>query len=309
MALDIGEKMYSLSTSWNSERHRNGFDVVNEIKALGFDSIELDWSLTETMVRDILSMKESGVIKISSLHNICPIPKGVDQTKASPDYYSLASGDDAERALAVAAAKSTIDYAKRFGARAVVLHTGRVKMRERMRELDSAFCDKEKFVRLREEMIRQREDLKDGYLDNVISCLSELVSYADRAGVALAIENRFYYGEIPLIPEFAVIFEVFKRGRLYYWHDVGHAEVFNRLGLASHTDFLDKFSNRLIGIHLHDIMGAMADHKPPGLGDFDFGILKPYIDNEIIKVIEAHEPASAEQIRQSVDYLTLKFSM
>ncbi|MDP2912685.1 MAG: sugar phosphate isomerase/epimerase [Candidatus Omnitrophota bacterium] len=295
--------MYSLSTSWNSERHRYGFDVVNEIKALGFDSIELGWSLTETMVRDILSMKESGVIKISSLHNICPIPKGVDQTRASPDYYSLASDDDAERALAVAAAKSTIDYAKRFGARVVVLHTGRVKMRERMRELDSAFSDKEKFVRLREEMIRQREELKDGYLDNVIRCLGELVPYADRSGVALSIENRFYYGEIPLIPEFAVIFEVFKRGKLYYWHDAGHAEVFNRLGLASHTEFLDKFSNRLIGIHLHDIIGIMADHNPPGLGDFDFTILKPYINGDTIKVIEAHEPANAEQIRQSVDYL------
>jgi len=209
-----------------------------------------------------------------------------------------------ERSLAIDVTKNTIDYAKKFEAGAVILHTGRVQIKDRTRDLAALAGDKEKFEILRSQMIRERQDKKNGYLDNVMKSLDELAPYAKERGIFLGIENRFYYRELPLIEELEAIFNNFKTSTLCYWHDIGHAEVFDRLGITSHIDFLDKFSKRLIGVHLHDIIGLINDHRLPGIGNVDFKILKPYLGKKTIKVIEIHQPASAEQIRESVKYLT-----
>lgn len=299
--------MFSLSTSWNAHKHDNGLDIVKEIKALGFDTIELSFALTLRIVNDVLKLKEKGEIKVSSLHNMCPIPPEILRKKASPDYYSLSSLDEKERALAVKAAKNTVDYAKMFGAKAVVFHIGRVEIEERTRGLASLINDKEKFKSAKNEMIYERESKKDSHIKRAIESLKDIVPYAKRIGVAPAVENRYYYREIPLIEELEEIFGYFEEGDLFYWHDVGHAEVFERLGMARHKDFMDKFSRRLFGIHLHDIIGSIEDHKAPGTGTFDFNILKPYITKDAIKVIEPHQPATGEEILHSVGYLTKIF--
>ena len=295
--------MFSISTSWNSVLHANGADIINEVKSLGFDTVELNFALTSKVVNEILDLKNRGLIKVSSLHNICPLPEGVEPDEASPDYYSMASLDEKERRLAVEASKKTIDYAKKFSARAIVLHAGRVEIKDRTRELASLAGDKERFNALRLEMIRERDEKKGGHLDSVFKSLDELVPYAEQTGVALGIENRYYYREIPLVGELEKIFERFGSGSLHYWHDVGHAEVFERLGLARHKDFLNKFYDRLIGIHLHDIIGLITDHRAPGFGTFDFKILKPYITDKTIKVLEVHQPAHAEEVRGAARYL------
>ena len=298
------KNIFSLSTSWNSHAHSSGVRLIEEIKRIGFDTVELNFALTDLMVNDILRLKENGKIKVSSLHNMCPLPKEIPPNEASPDYYSLSSSDEAERRLAVNAAKVTIDYAKKFNARAVVLHAGRIPIKDRTRDLASLFDDRQNFTKLREDMIRERSENKGAYLDNIMKSIEELTLYARSSGIALGIENRYYYREIPIIEEFEMIFSHFKDRDLYYWHDVGHAEVFDRLGLVHHLDLLNKFSNRLIGVHLHDIMGLVDDHKSPGMGTFDFKILKPYLNNDVIKVLEIHQPAGAEQVRRSAEFLS-----
>jgi sugar phosphate isomerase/epimerase len=159
------------------------------------------------------------------------------------------------------------------------------------------------FESLRSEMIRQRLELGKPYLENVIRSLKELVPFAHDLSVAIGVENRYYHREIPVMEEFETLFEHFKPGDLYYWHDVGHAEVFQRLGLASHKELLNRFSGRLLGMHLHDIIGPITDHRAPGKGTFDFSIVKPYIKPETILVMEVHEPATPQDIRLGADHL------
>jgi sugar phosphate isomerase/epimerase len=297
--------MFSLSTSWNSQLHSRGVKIVEEIKAAGFDSIELGFSLTRDVVEELLTLKEKGLIQVSSLHNICPLPAGVEPDEASPDYYSLASLDEEERALAVDAAKNTISYAERFGARAVVLHTGRVPIKDRTKELALAFHDRKRCEKIVNDMERERREKRDAYVGNVIRSLEELVPAARDAGVKLGIENRYSYCEIPLLDEFERIFHEVKEA--WYWHDVGHAEAFERLGLARHRDLLQNLSHRLIGIHLHDIIDLMYDHQAPLYGTFDFRTLIPYVKRDTIKVIEAHQPATADEIRKGCEYLKTIF--
>lgn len=295
--------MFSLSTSWNSSRHKNGFDLINEIKQAGFDTVELNFALTEEVVADIYAIKERSEIKVSSLHNMCPLPKEIPPGEASPDYYSLASADEDERRLAVDIAKNTIGTAAKFGARAVVIHAGRVRIEDRTRDLARLVDGGKESSGLRARMIKERNEFKRGCLDSVLSSLKELVPYAKDLEISLGIENRYYYREIPLAEEMEIILSNFRKGDIFYWHDAGHAEVFERLGLIKHTDLLRKFHDRLLGIHLHDIIGAMSDHKVPGQGTFDFSMLKEFITKDTIKVMEVHQPSSAEELRLGVSYL------
>ena len=297
--------MFSLSTSWNSSKQPHAIDMIREIRAIGFEYIELGFSLPIGWVDDALALKAQGLIKISSLHNMCPLPPGIGPKKASPDYYSLSSDDEKERALAIEAVKNTIAYARRAGAAAVVIHTGSVPIKDRTGSLVSAYGNDAIYERIKNSIIKERSAQRDTYIDNVIRNLKELVPIAKGAGVKLCIENRYSYRDIPLPDEFDMIFRAVKD--VWYWHDVGHAEVLERLGFIRHTDFLDKFSGRLIGIHLHDIIGLLEDHKAPLGGTFNFEKIVPYIKNSTIKVIEAHQPATADDIRRGLVYLEKLF--
>ena len=295
--------MFSLSTAWNSELHTNGTDMVNQIKAIGFDTVELNFSLTKSMVDEVLALVKEGAIKVSSLHNICPLPDEIERAKASPDYYSLSSCSEDVRRHAVEVTKNTILYASKLKAEAVVLHAGRVEVKDRTRELAASVSQKARFESLRSEIMRERSAKKKDYFDSVIKSLGELVPYARSLGITIGIENRYYYREIPILEEFEEIFRNFSADELSYWHDVGHAEVFDRLGLVRHKDLLERFSHRLKGIHLHDIIGPIEDHKAPGSGTFDFRLIKPYLNKNTLKVLEPHQPATADEIRRSVEYL------
>jgi len=58
---------------------------------------------------------------------------------------------------------------------------------------------------------------------------------------------------------------------------------------------LQAYHRRLLGIHLHDVH-YFKDHYPPGCGEFNFSLLKPFLKKDTIKVIEAHQPATQKQI-------------
>jgi sugar phosphate isomerase/epimerase len=277
--------------------------MIDEIRSAGFDTVELGFSLTRSMVDEVLRMSGDGAVKVSSLHNMCPLPPEIPPDRASPDYYSLSSTDRAERERAVRAAKETISCAASFGARAVVIHAGRVPIDERTRELAAKYDDEELAQAIRREMAESRRRLGRAYLGCAIESIGELVAFAKDAGIPIGIENRYYYREIPLIDELDEIFGRFGEGELYYWHDTGHAEVFDRLGLAGHSELLRRFSGRLIGMHLHDIIGRMTDHRTPGDGTFDFGIVRPYINESTILVMEVHRPATAEDLRRGLKHL------
>ena len=69
--------MFLLSTSWNSKRFQTGLEIVNLAQDLGFDTLELNFTLTEDKVNDIIELRYQGKIQISSLHNYCPLPHGL----------------------------------------------------------------------------------------------------------------------------------------------------------------------------------------------------------------------------------------
>jgi len=303
--------MISISTAWNVARHANAKNMVKEITSMGFKTMELNFTITKKMLIDIDKLVKEGKIKVVSLHNFCPIPDNLDIEQASPDYYSLSSTDETERKFAVKYTKNTIDSAALLGTSAVVVHAGYIDTKERIRSLAGLYEMGKKgtdeynnYIKL----MRVERDLnKQKHLDCLLKSLEEVNDHAEKKQVKIGIENRFYFREIPSLDEIGIILDRFPDSNIYYWHDVGHAQVSENLGLVSHIDFLNRYNKRLIGIHLHNVKGA-NDHRAILDGDFDFSILKPFIKKGILLVIESHFPATKKDMMQGRDYLENLFA-
>jgi len=297
----------AISTSWNAFRFSEGEKLLFEISRLGFNAVELSFNLNSEMVDGIAALARRLKISIESVHNYCPIPDGLSRQEALPDYYSLASLNEEERTLAVKYAKRSIDTAARLGAKAVVLHCGRVEVADYTRELINLYNQGKnnsgEFHELKNKMVRERSLESGKFLTQALLSIEELNAYAQIKGQLLGIETRFYYREIPNIDEIGLILDKFSNSRVFYWHDTGHAQLMENLGLASHLDFLERYGRRMIGIHLHDILGCQ-DHLAPLQGKIDFSIFKPYLKESTLKVIEAHQPATAEELIKSRNFIS-----
>jgi sugar phosphate isomerase/epimerase len=295
-----------LSTAWNAFRYDNGKEIIREIRELGFTDVELSFDLTKRIVKDIADLVKSGDIKVKSLHNYCPIPDGLERQRAQPDCYSLASLDEEERSRAVQYTKLTIETAISLNASAVILHCGRVEMQDKTRELISLYeqgqLDEPYARRLKARMRKERQERQGAHMRAALKSLEELTHYARRLSIGLGIENRFYFREIPSFEEIGVIFDSFKDSSVFYWHDTGHAQLWENLGFFKHRDYLDAYSRLLLGVHLHDINGA-RDHLAPLQGNLDFAWIKPYLRQNTIKTLEAHYPAVSQDIIVARDFL------
>lgn len=297
----------AISTSWNAYRFDDGEKLLFEISQLGFKAVELSFNLNSKMIDEIAGSARRLAISIESLHNYCPIPDGLSRKQALPDCYSLASLDKEERFLAVKYAKRSIDTASGLGAKVVVLHCGRVEVPDYTRQLVNLYNQGKKnsaeFMELKEKMSRERAIEAGKFFVQALISVEELNAYAKLKDVLLGIETRFYHREIPNIDEIGIILDKFRNSQVYYWHDTGHAQLMENLGFLRHGDFLEKYGQRLIGVHLHDILGCQ-DHLAPLEGKIDFALLRPYLKQGTLKVIEAHHPATAEAVIKSRNFIS-----
>src|SRR5688500_17476089 len=67
----------ALSTCWCSHRHQDGYAMLKEMTALGFEYVELSHGIRIPLVPGIIKAVEEGIVKISSTHNFCPLPTGI----------------------------------------------------------------------------------------------------------------------------------------------------------------------------------------------------------------------------------------
>src|SRR5215471_17964358 len=119
--------MYSLSTCWNSHRHTDGRAMLREIRDMGFEYAELSHGTRISLLPGILEAVDAGEIKISSLHNFCPLPMGVNNS--APNLYQFSAERPRERELAVRYTLKTMELATRVKAPVVVLHAGSIEMK------------------------------------------------------------------------------------------------------------------------------------------------------------------------------------
>src|SRR5437660_459307 len=119
--------MYSFSTCWNSHRHTDGRAMLREIRDLGFEYAELSHGTRISLLPGIIEAVDAGEIKISSLHNFCPLPMGVNNS--APNLYQFSAERPRERELAERYTLKTLEMAARLNGPVVVLHLGSIEIR------------------------------------------------------------------------------------------------------------------------------------------------------------------------------------
>jgi sugar phosphate isomerase/epimerase len=298
----------SLSTMW-AQQERFVADMhafVDEAVALGYDAIEVSHSTPAVPFDRLLS--HHGVV-ISSIH--APAPLVRDATDRANSALNLATLDDDERRVAIGYTKRSIDFTRKAGARFVVLHLGAVgnamfdAERELRRLYDSGLREGERVEELREECYRRRAAEFEPWLEQARRTLRELAAYAEANGVALGIENRLHYHEIPQPAEAAMLLDEYPPEVAGYWHDVGHAEVQWRLGLVDKLLWLDTNGKRCIGCHLHDVTG-LADHRAPGNGDVEWGYIAAGLPADALRVFEINQSQPAADVAAAIGFLRSK---
>lgn len=296
--------MYSLSTCWNSHRHTDGRDLLREIRGLGFDYAELSHGIRLSLVPGIIDAVDAGEIKISSLHNFCPLPIGVMQ--AAPNLYEFSAADDRDRQLALKHTLKTLEFASRVKAPLVVLHLGSIEMKDYTGKLTSQLQRdgkiSPKLEKLRAEALKACEAKKEKFFARMKELLRLVLPEAEKRGLTLGCENRQALEELPLDADFPGFLNEFS-SPVAYWHDVGHAQIKENFGVHRHTDFLKSLSHRLAGFHVHDVIFPAGDHAAPGTGVVDFAALKPFVKPEQIKVFEFSPSLKPEAVKSGVAYI------
>jgi len=299
--------MYSLSTCWNSHRHTDGRAMLREIRDLGFDYAELSHGVRVSLVPGILEAVQAGEIKISSLHNFCPLPLGVNH--AAPNLYEFTDERPRQRELAIKHTLKTFDFAERVQAPLVVLHLGSMDLKDYTGKLCTMLERGQrataKYEKLCAEASKAREARKERFVENLYDTLRKILPEAEKRGLKLGCENRQALEEIPVESDFKFLFRELNSPGLVYWHDCGHAQIKENLGFIHHALHLESLAPWLAGFHVHDVIFPAGDHAAPGAGTVDYAALKPFVKPEHIKVFELSPSLPVEAVKCGIAHVKL----
>lgn len=262
--------------------------MLREIRDLGFEYAELSHGTRISLLPGIMQAVDAGEIKISTLHNFCPLPMGVD--RSAPNLFQFSAESTREREQALRYTRKTLEFATRVKAPLVVLHLGSVELKDYSSKLKDMVArgerDTPKYQKLCDELIAKREAKKEKYVERLYESLRAFLPEAESRGLKLGCENREAVEELPFESDFSFLFRELNSPALTYWHDTGHAQIKENLGFIHHAMHLESQAKRLAGFHIHDVQAPAKDHCAPGTGCVDFTALKPFVKPEHIKVFE-----------------------
>lgn len=292
----------ALSTSWMSGRFVRPADFFSAGARLGLHAFEIT-SLAGPAFYDEV---RPGDLVINSLHD--PAPGGLAPGEMSRSDIRLSARDEEKRALAVTAARRSVDVAARYGASAVVLHLGHsaadAALHHRLEHVidqGGAVAGPEA-VALRAQLASQRTRHHEEHMAALMRSLDELIPYAAARHIRLGVENRRHIPSMPDFDEMQFLLAHYTDDAIGYWHDVGHAETVARAGFTPHADWLRAFGQRLVGMHLHDVIG-FVDHRAPGTGCIDWRGLGALLPAHGLRTIELDPAVTPSEVESGIAHL------
>lgn len=280
--------------------------MLSEMAALGFEYVELSHGIRITLVPGIMRAVEAGVVKVSSTHNFCPLPTGVVQ--AAPNLFQPSATEHREHDQWLRHTKRTIDFASQMKARAVVCHLGSVSffwfnpardLRHYLRDHHGAGRtpdDKVYHALLKKCLVKLRKRMPT-FLDQVKVSINAMLEHAKLKGVKLGFENREKFEELPIDADYAQFLAEFPvDAPVGYWHDTGHADIKEGMGLLEHRSHLEGLATRTIGFHLHDVDAHGHDHQPIGAGHINFRMVSEFWRPEHLLTLEFGPRLTVEEV-------------
>lgn len=302
---------FGISTNWSSARHERGDDLVAEALSLGFEALELGYNLTAQQAAEIKPYAERGEIAIDSVHAFCPVP--ISAPYGYPEQHLLASLDEDERVMARIMIEKTLDFAASVGAKAVVLHAGRIFLKRFFSKMSTPTLAKAleaaggkeapRYTKLLAKAVKRRSALAGKYYDGFCLSLDRLLPRFEELGITLALENLPSIEAFPDMSEMMMLKQRFDTPILAHWHDIGHGQVREYFGWEHHAEVVAALLPVTRGIHIHDALPLMDDHLPPGTGKVDFKGLSGFGEARIIKVFEPGRDVPADEVEQSLRFV------
>ena len=236
---------------------------------------------------------------IGSLHGPCPV--------ASRATRRLARFDQSSRTTRLG--RRPARHHRRRGRGRRQGHRGAPGQQRRVSRQSAIFDTISRYGRLSDEHRRlrdsawqEREAVKGPHLEAALESIRALGEHALGTGVRLGVECRDGYFEIPSLDEFADVLAACDGLPVGYWHDAGHGAKLDYLGFLEHEEFLRRYGEHIVGMHIHDTR-AGRDHLAPGQGSTDFGMLARYLLPDTIRTLELHRVVTATEISQALDLL------
>ena len=277
--------MLVFSTCWNSHRHQDGEEMIDEILSLGFDHVELSHGIKLSLLPGIMRAVDAGKVQVAGVHNFFPAP--IDEVGDSPDSRPFTADLLQVRSKAIELTKKSIEQGAALGAGYIVLHMGTVE--PLAKRTDTAHLQNlarqgivgtESFADAKGEFVRRRNRLAPVYLERAREALRQLLPQAGQFGVKLGIEGRSHYEQVPSEDDF------------------GHIQRKHNLLILNHEQFLRRMSSHLIGGHVNDVKWPARDHQVPLLGGVvPFERLLPFFPHGVPLVWELSSRVSSEDIR------------
>ncbi|MDY7040605.1 MAG: TIM barrel protein [Chloroflexota bacterium] len=291
-----------LSSMWGIGRFERLTDFFAAGQAMGFDRFELNHKVSP----ELLTTFTPGEVLITSVHHPCPTILPPDEIRRRGLFIS--STDDDKRQVALDMARITLRTAAELGARAVIIHAGRLDIDPSLEETLRRLCKtgltgSPAFKEARSRLDSAHRARVPANLEMARRSLHELLPDLELLGLRLGVEVRVHYYQLPSRPEEAAyLLDGADPALMGYWHDTGHAGMLERLGFVPHVAWLESLHSRLIGVHFSDVRG-LRDHLAPGQGELDFARLALWLPPEVIRTLEAQHWNRPEEIIAGVEHL------
>lgn len=279
----------SLSTSYLQPKFPDsGYDMMCEAAAMGFEYVELGHSTPVSSTEGILRALDEGIVKVSSLHNFCPIPPWT--SGAQPNLFSPASKSKKESELWRRHTLNTAAFAAKTKAQAIVCHCGNLEyffLNPARRVLGkistngyAALGNDAEYKKLASSYMLSagKKAEKNGY-KNIFENVSAIAGECAANNLDLGLENREGADELPLDWNIDALLGMFENTpNVYAWHDIGHSKKKELALLADQFELIERTLPKIRGWHLHDCDADGHDHIAVGRGCIDFKKLSKYFD-------------------------------
>jgi sugar phosphate isomerase/epimerase len=297
---------FALTTRWNASRHRSGEEMIDEILALGIRHLELGYDTRIDLLPGIEAKQEAGEVVINSVHNYCPVPLGVG--RGHPEIWTFCDLNRRNHELAVQHTLRTMRYAAEIGAKIVVMHCGyaqlrRVNTRDLLELIQINQKNTPRYERFWTKLLKEREKRAPKYFDQLCRAMEALLPAAEELDVNLGLENLPTYEAVPHEGEMDMLLRQFPSPKLKYWHDLGHGQIRENLGLINHLQWLERFTPVLGGMHIHDVSRGINDHTMPPDGDLGLERFKPFATPDLPLVLEPSSRATPTQVAQGLAWV------
>ncbi len=159
--------------------------------------------------------------------------------------------------------------------------------------------------KLLNEILPERNRIAPACMAQLIKSLREVCpSFPE---LKFGLEIRYHFYGLPDFDELETVLSKVGSDNVGYWHDCGHGQMQENLGLCRHEAWLERYHDRLIGVHLHGISDCVHDHRAPTKDNMDFTMIRRYTGPDTLLVMELSPENSADEVAAGKAYLETIF--